>query len=146
MVENGCLGSSRCWSVVVTRNRVQQLSENGRVKVPSALLDHPQAEVDVSEQAPLVRLPERRARPELANPAHVVQERRGEDDVVAEPRVELGRLPAECGYSDRVLEEAARIPVMTVGGGGRQRAERLSDARVANERVDDCGKARVRDL
>ena len=146
MVENGCLGSSRCWSVVVTRNRVQQLSENGRVKVPSALLDHPQAEVDVSEQAPLVRLPEGRARPELPDPAEIVQERRGEDDVVTDSRMELGRLPAECGYSDRVLEEAARIPVMTVGGGGRQRAERLSDVRVANERVDDCGKARVRDL
>ena len=119
VVEHGRLGGSGGRAVVVARNRVQQLGEDSRIEVASAFLDRPQAEVDVSEKPAFVRRPERRAWAELADPAEVVQERRGEDDVVAEPRMELGRLPAERCDPDRVLEEAARIPVVTVGGGGR---------------------------
>ena len=146
MVEHGRLGGSRGRAVVVTRNRVQQLCENCGIEVAPALLDHPQAEVDVAEQAPFVSRPERRPWPELADPADVVQERSGEHDVVTQPRMELRRLSAERGHAHRMLEEATCIAVMTVGGGGRQRAERLPDVGVANERVDDCGEARVRDL
>ena len=146
MVEHGRLGGSRGRAVVVTRNRVQQLGESRRIEVASALLDHPQAEMDVAEQAPFVRRPEGRPWPELADPADVVQERGGEHDVVTQPRMELSRLSAERGHAHRMLEEATCIAVMTVGRGGRQRAERLPDVGVANERVDDCGEACVRDL
>ncbi len=100
----------------------------------------------MAEKAPFVRLTERRARAELADPAEVVQECRGEDDVVAKPWMELCRLPAERGDADRVLEQTSRISVVTVGGGGRQRAERFPDVGIANERVHDRGDARVRDL
>ena len=131
---------------MVARDRVQQLGEHGGVEVAAALLDHPQAEVDVSEQAPLVRLPERRARPELADPADVVQERGGEDDVVAEARMELRGLAAERGDADRVLEEAARVAVVTVGRGGGERPERLADLGVATNESTTAARPFVRDL
>ena len=78
MVEDGRLGGSRRRAVVVTGDRVQQLGEDGGIEVACAFLDHPQPEVDVTEQPPLVRLPECGPGAELADPSDVVQERRGE--------------------------------------------------------------------
>ena len=100
----------------------------------------------MSQQPALVRRPERRARAELADPAEVVQERCGEDDVVPQARMELRRLSAERRHADGVFEEATRIAVVPVRGGCGRRAESLSNAGIANERVDDGGKALVRDL
>ena len=146
MVEDSRLGGSRGGPVVMARDGVQQLGENGRVQVASALLDHPQAEMDMAEQSSFVRRSERRARTELADPADVVQERSGKHDVVSQPRMELRRLPAERRDADRVLEEATRVAVVPVRGGGGQRAEGLPDVGIADERADDGGKALVRDL
>ena len=146
MVEDSRFGGPRGGPVVVARDGVQQLGENGRVQVASALLDHPQAEMDMAEESSLVRRSERRARTELADPADVVQERSGKHEVVPQPGMELGRFPAERRYADRVLEEATRVAVVPVCGDGGKGAQGLSDVGFANERVDDGGKALVRDL
>ena len=74
----------------------------------------------MSEQAPLLGLPERRAAPELDGAPDVVEERRGEEEVVAQARVELRRLAAERRDADRVLEQAAR---RSRGGRPRRRRE-----------------------
>lgn len=146
VVEDSRFGGPNRGPVVVARDGVQQLGENGRIEVASALLDHPQPEMDVAEKAPLVGRTERRARTELADPADVVQERRGQHDVVAQPGMELRRLASERGHTDRVLEEAARVAVVSVRGSCGQGAESSPDIGVANERVDQSGKALVRDL
>ena len=130
----------------MARDRVQQLGEHGRVEIAPALLDHPQSEMNVAEKSSLVRRSEGRARTELASPPEVVQERRGKDEVVAEPWMELRGFAAERGDADRVLEQATRVSVVSVGGGGGKGAERLPDVGVASERVDDSGDALVREL
>ncbi len=70
-------------------DRVQQLGGHGRVEIARALFDHAQTEVDVTEQAALLRLPERGAALELADASDVVQERGGEQEIETEARVEL---------------------------------------------------------
>ena len=146
MVEDSRLGGPRGGPVVVARDGVQQLGENGRVQVASALLDHPQAEMDMAEQSSLVRRSKCRARTELADSADVVQERSGKHDVVSQPRMELRGLPTERRDADRMLEEATRVAVVPVRGGGGQRAEGLPDVGIADERADDDGNALVRDF
>ena len=146
MVEDSRFGGSRGGPVVMARDGVQQLGENGRVEVTSTLLDHPQAEMDMAEESSLVRRSKGRAWTELADPADVVQECSGKHEVVSQPRMELRRLSAERRHADRVLEEATRVAVVPVRGGGGKGAQGLSDVGIANERVDDGGKALVRDL
>ena len=60
--------------------------------------------------------------------------------------MELGGLAAERRDADRVLEEAARVPVVTIRSGCGKRAQGRSDLRVPDERVDDRGKPGVSDL
>ena len=113
---------------------VQQLGEDCGIEIASALLDHPKSEMDVAEESAFVRLAKCRAGTELADPAGVVDERSGKDNVVTQPRMQLCRLPAERRYANRVLEEAARVSVVAVrgrqeGSGGpseRRRRERTS--------------------
>ena len=114
VVQDGRFGGLGGGAVVMTGHGVQQLRKNGRVEIASSLLDHPKPEMDVAEEAALVGLSERRPGPELADPAHVVEERGREDDVVAQSRVELRRLAAECRDAHGVLEEATRVPVVPV--------------------------------
>src|SRR6266581_1829407 len=71
--------------------------------------------MDVAEQAPLVSRGECRPAAELARPADVVHEGRGEHELAAEPGVKLGRLTAEGGDADRVLEQPACIGMVGVG-------------------------------
>ena len=146
MVEDGGFGRPRRRAVVMARDRVEELGEDGGIEVARAFLDHPEAEVDVSEESPLLRLPERRPAAELPDAAHVVQERRGEQEVVAQTRVELRRLAAQRRDPDRVLEEAARVAVVAVRCRGGKRAECAPDLRVAHERVDRRGQSLVGDL
>ena len=146
VVEDGGLGGLRRRAVVVARDGVEQLGEDRRVEVVGALLEHSQSEVHVTEQLPFVGLPEGRARAELANPADVVQERRGEQQVVAEARVELRRLAAERRDADRVLEQTAAVAVVAVRAGGRKRAVRGANPRVCGERADERRESGVRDL
>jgi uncharacterized protein (DUF1015 family) len=146
VVEHGRLGRACGRAVVVARDGVQELGENGRVEVSRVLLDHPQAEVDMPEEPTLVRRAERRSRSELANPADVVEERCGEHEIVPEPGMELRGLAAERRDPHGVLEEASRIPVVPVGTRRRERAKRFPDVRVPDEGVDDGREPFVGDL
>jgi hypothetical protein len=120
VVEDSRLGRARGGSVVVCRNGVQELREDGRVEVACALLDHPKAEVDVSEEPPLLGLAECRAAAELAYAPEVVEECGREEQVVSQALVQLGRFAAERRHPYGVLEEAACIAVVPVCSGGRE--------------------------
>ena len=96
------------------------------------------------EQAALGGLPEPRPGLELDRPADVVQERGGDDEVGAEPRVELAQLAADRRDADRVLEQPAGVGVVGVGR-GRQRAEPPADLLVAEDALDDAAQAFVGD-
>src|SRR5207244_12605168 len=108
-------------------------------------LDQTQAKMDVAEQASLLSLPEGRRRAELSGPAEIVQERRCEQQIRTEPGMELGRLAADRGDPDRVLQEAARIAVVAVGGGG-QGTERGAQGVVGEKASDGRLEPRMRDL
>ena len=123
---------------------MQQLGAHVRVERLGPLLDEPQAEMDVAEQPALLGRPEGRAAPELADASDVVQERRGEQQIGAEPRVELRRLARQRRDADGVLEQAARVGVMRLGGG--QLPQRLPDLCVAEEAPDDRSQAGMRQL
>ena len=146
MVENGRLRCAGGRAVVVAGDHVEELGEDGRAEVPRALLDEPEPQVHVSEEAPLVRRAKRGAAAELSHPADVVQERGREQEVPAETRMELGRLAAERCHADRVLEEAAGIAVVTVGTGRRQRPERRSELGILDHGGDHRRELRVCDL
>src|SRR3954462_13695324 len=102
VVEDGRLGCAGGTGVVVARHSVQQLG--GSLE----LLEHPQSEVDVAEQAALLRRREDGRPTELARAADVVDESRGDQQVCAQPRMDLAELAAERRHADRVLEQAAR--------------------------------------
>ena len=69
----------------------------------------------MAEQPALLGRAERRRRAELARPADVVHERRGEQQVGAQARVELRQLVADRRHADRVLEQPAGVRVVAVG-------------------------------
>ena len=146
MVEDGRLGRARRLAVVVARDRVQQLGEGRGIERCRPLLDHPQAEVYVAEQPSLLGLYERRPGPELANPAYVVQQRGGEEEIAPQTWVKLERLAAQGRDTDRVLEQATGVPVVPVRARSRKRAQALANVSVADERPDQRRQARVRDL
>jgi uncharacterized protein (DUF1015 family) len=146
VVENGRFGGSRGGPVVVARDGVEELGEHSGIDVARTLLDRPQSEVDVTEQATFLRLTKRRAASELSDATHIVKERCGEQEVVAKPRVELRSLATEGRDTDRVLEQPSRIAVMPVGARGGERPKSATSLRVADERVDHGGKAFVGDL
>ena len=123
---------------------MQQLGAHLRVERLGPLLDEPQAEVDVAEQAALLGRPEGRAAAQLADAPDVVQQRRGEQQIGAQPRVELRGLARQRRDADRVLEQAARVGVMRLGG--RQLPQRLPDLAVAEEAPDDRSQAGMRQL
>jgi uncharacterized protein (DUF1015 family) len=146
VVQNGCLGGSRGGSVVMARDGMEELREDGWIVVTGALLDHPQAEVDVAEQPALLVRPERRAAAELADAPDVVQERGREQEIVAEPWMQLCGFAAERRDAHGVLEQSARVAVVPVGTGCRKRAKCLPDLGVANERAHHVREAVVSDL
>jgi len=146
VVENGGLGRACCRPVVVTRDGVQQLGEDGGIEIARALFDHPESQVDVPEQAALLGGPEAWPAPELPDAADVVEQGCGQEKVGPKARVQLRRLPAERRHAHGVLEQAARVAVMPVGTRCGERAERRANVRVANERADDDGQPRVGDL
>lgn len=133
MVQNGSLGRAGRWAVVVTGDCVEELGEDGRVEIPSALLDHPQSQVHVSEQAPFLGLAKGRGATELANAADVVQERCCQEQIGPQARMELRGLATERRYADRVLEQTARVAVVAVRAGRGKRPEGCTDLRVAYE-------------
>ena len=122
MIQHGGLGGARSLPVVMDGNGVEQLGPNLGVEARRPLLDQAQAEMDVSEQAPFLGLAECRTAAELDRAADVVQQRRGDQEVVTQSRVELRRLAAQGGDADRVLEEPAGVAVVAVRA--RRRAGR----------------------
>jgi len=146
VVEDGGLGRAHRRPVVVARDRVEQLCEHGRVEVAGSLLDHPQPKVHVSEQAALLGLAEGRTTSELPDAPDVVEERRCEQQVVTEAGMELCGLAAQRRDADRVLEQAARVPVMPVRAGGGESSIRRPDRSVPDEGVDHGTEPFVCDL
>ena len=146
MVEDGCLGGTRRCAVVVRRHRVEKLCADLRVEALRPFFDQPYTEVDVSEQAAFGGLPETRAALELARPADVVKQRRREQEVTSQPGMELRGLAAERGDADRVLEESARVAVMTVGAGSWEPSHPPSEVVVAEHCIDRFGQSKVGDL
>src|SRR5918911_3432658 len=97
--------------------------------------------MDVAEQATLLRLPEDGPAAELERPAHVVEERGGEEQVGAEPRMQLRRLAAERRHADRVLEQPARVRVVVF-----ERRREVAERAVGEHLLYGAAEAGVRDL
>ena len=72
VVEHGGLGRPRAARVVMHGHGVEQLGPHLDLQRRRALLDQPQAEMDVAEQPALVRRAERRPALELERPADVM--------------------------------------------------------------------------
>jgi Protein of unknown function (DUF1015) len=98
----------------------------------------------MAEQATLARLTEGRAGAELQRAPEVVEQRCCKQQVRAEPRVQLRRLAADRGDSDRVFEQAAGVRVVRLGR--RQAAERRADRLVVEEPQHGCTQSRMRYL
>jgi hypothetical protein len=94
---------------------MEHLGEDVLLQAPSLLFDKPEPQVDVAEELALTCREEERATVELADTPHVVEERCGEQDVRAQPRVELRRLAANRGNRNRVLDEPACVGMVSVG-------------------------------
>ena len=104
---------------MVRADRVQQLRADSGLERRGALLDHAQAQMDVAEQAALLCRFEDRPSRQLSCAADVVEERRREKQVGAQPGMELRHLAADRRDADRVLEQAARIAVVAFDGRGQ---------------------------
>lgn len=100
----------------------------------------------MAEQATLLGLAKRGPALELAGAPHVVQERRGEQQVRTQAWMKLRGLAAERGHTDRVLEQSPCISVVTVRSRGGESSKRGAHPGVAHERVDDRGEPGMRDL
>jgi ribosomal protein S18 acetylase RimI-like enzyme len=143
-MEHRRLGRPRRVPIVMDRDRMQELRSHVGVQRRSTLLDQAQAQVDVAEEASFLGRPKRRRSPQLADPTDVVQQRRGEQQVGAKPRVQLRRLPREGGHAHRVLEQPAGIRVMALRSG--QRPQRSPHGRILGEGADETGEPGVREL
>lgn len=71
----------------------------------------------MSEEPTLFCLTKRGAGSELVDAADVVEQRRGEQEIVSEAGVKLRSLATESRDSDRVLEQPSRVAVMPIGAG-----------------------------
>ena len=69
------------------------------------------------EEPTLLRLAKRGARSELVDAADVVEERRGEQEIVSEARMKLRSLATQGCDADRMFEQPSRIAVMPVCAG-----------------------------
>ena len=98
------------------------------VEGSGAFGEQPLADRDVAEQAPLLGETELGAIRELARLADVVHERGGEQQVQAQPGVELAELVGERRNRNRVLEQAPQVGVVAgprARGGAKLGAEPL---------------------
>ena len=146
VVEHGGLGGTRRAAVVVRRDRVEELGEHLRLDAGAPLLDEPEPEMDVTEQRALLRRPERRPATELARRGRRRGAARREEEVGAQPGVELRRLAAERRDADRVLEQPARVTVMALGAGRREDPRSRPDGVVASSPRVSAAEPRVGDL
>jgi hypothetical protein len=93
---------------------VQELSAGIRLKARATFLDHAQPEMNVPEQAPLVCLAEGRSWGELRDSSEIVEQGSRQQQVRAQPRMQLRRLAADRRHADRVLEQTACVRMMRV--------------------------------
>ncbi len=100
----------------------------------------------MAEETTLLGLSKRGPSSELARPADVVQERRGEQEIAAQARVKLRGLAAKRCDPDRMLEEPAGVSVVPVGTCCRQLTESGPNLFVACERAHDRGEPGMSDL
>ena len=128
VVEDGRLGGARGAGVVVRADRVQQLGPDSGFERRGSLLDQTQTEVHVPEQATFLGGPEHRAARQLDRAADVVQQRRREQEVGAEPRMELRQLAADRRDADGVLEQPAGVAVVALDRRRRSAADARSSS------------------
>jgi len=100
----------------------------------------------VSEQRALGRRAERRPAAELPHAPDVVEQRRREQEVAPQPRMQLRRLAAERGDADRVLEQTARVAVVALGPGRGKAAHAAADLVVGEHAADECREPGMGDL
>jgi uncharacterized protein (DUF1015 family) len=124
---------------------VENLGQNLRFQSGGPLLDQPQAQMDMSQEASFGSWKEQRAAIELARPPGVVEERGREEEVGAEALVELRGLAAERGDPDRVLQQPSG-PRVVVLLGGRQDAQARAKVGVLHEPCHEPVQARMYDL
>ena len=86
------------------RDGVKQFRPDFSLERRGAFLDHPQAEVDVTEQPALLGTAERGPALELERPAQVVEQRSRKHQIGAQTRMQLRGLAAQGRYPDGVLE------------------------------------------
>src|SRR5215211_2326920 len=143
--EHGRLRRLRGTGVVMRRDRVDDLGEDFWLERAGPVLDETHTEVDVAEELPLPRRQEERPAVELAGAARIVEGGRGEEEVAAEPPVELGRLAAERRDADRVLEQPARVRVVAVGRRWKC-TKACPEVGVSEEPPDEAAQPGVGDL
>src|SRR6476659_4317460 len=100
--------------------------------------------MDMTEETAFVGLTEGGAGGQLSDSADVVKERRSEQEVRAETRVQLRRLAAERRDPDRVLEQAAGVRVVCLGS--RQAPQRRADRVVREETLHNGRETGMDDL
>jgi hypothetical protein len=83
---------------------VNELGQRVTVELPGARLDQADAELDVSEEAPLLGRPEGRRAAELERSADVVEQRGGDQEVAAKAWMYLRGLAADRRDRDGVLQ------------------------------------------
>ena len=141
VVEDGRLRGARGARVVVRADRVEELRPDRGIEVVGALLDRGAGRGGRAPGGAFLRRAEERCAPELDGTPEVVQECRREQQVRAQPRVQLRGLAAEGRDADRVLEEAARVGVVPVRG-GRQLAQAFAKRRVGETPSTSTPQAR----
>ena len=109
MVEDSGFRGPDSAGVVVRGDRVKNLGENVSGDAARSLLHEPEAQMDVPEQLALGRGEKERPAVELAHPADVVEQGRGEEDVRPQACVQLCRLAAERRHRDGVLDQPAGV-------------------------------------
>src|SRR3954454_23186676 len=149
-VQRDCLGAREAPSLgrsVMRGDDAQERLERALVdaRPRAGPLDPGQPEVHVAEQGAALARQDHGTRDEGVHAAAVVQQRRGQEQVGVEARVQLRRLAAERGNGNRVLREPAGVGVMAVLG-RRGRAEPLAVARLAEYRRAEGAQAVVVDL
>ena len=144
MEQHGRLRSAGRARVVVGRNRMQELGAHVGLEGGGASFHEAQTEVNVAEEPTLLGRAKRRPLRELARAAKVVQQRGGEQEVGAQPWMQLRRLAADRGDSDRVLQQAAGVGMVRFRG--RQAAQGGANRLVVEEAMHCRAQARVGDL
>ena len=145
MVEHGGFCRSGGSGFVVDRDRMEQLGAHAGRDSLRVILDQAQAEMDVPKELALGRREEQRAAVELGDAAGVVEQRRRDQEIGAQARMNLSDVPADGGDGDRVLEEPARIGVMSVRCSG-QDSQPCAKVCVRDEPARERAKLAMRDL